>query len=460
MLQQTIKKPFTLSGKGRHGGKQVTLTFNPAEEGHGIKFQRVDIEEKPIIDAIVTNVSETQRGTTIRNYKGHEIKTIEHLMAALTGCGIHNVLIQIDSDEVPILDGSSTLIIKAIQEAGIVKQEKEQSVYVLNEIIRYEDKENNIEIIAIPSDTFKVSVAIDYKTKVLGCMHAELNSLDDFNSEIGSSRTFCFLHELLPLIKKNLIKGGDVENAVVYVENAINDADKDEICKFFNVSGIEINGNGVLNSTPLHHTNEAARHKLLDLVGDLALIGEPIQAHIFAKCPGHTANTLFARLIYDKLKKDKTIVSFDLTKEPVYTVEDIKRLLPHRPPFLLVDRVLEVSDTRVVGLKSITVNEPFFLGHFPEEPVMPGVLIMEGLAQTGGILALSQVTDPENYSTYFLKMTDVRWRQKVVPGDVLIYEMVLIEPIRRGIVHMFGKAYVNNKVVAEGDLMALIEKNK
>jgi UDP-3-O-[3-hydroxymyristoyl] N-acetylglucosamine deacetylase/3-hydroxyacyl-[acyl-carrier-protein] dehydratase len=436
------------------------LTFNPAEEGYGIKFQRIDLDEKPIIEAIATNVSETQRGTSIRNYKGHEVKTIEHLMAALTGCGIHNVLIQLDADEVPILDGSSSLIIKAIQETGIVKQEKEQSVYLLNEIIRYEDKENNIELIAIPSDTFKVSVSIDYKTNVLGCMHAELNHLGDFISEIGSSRTFCFLHELLPLIKNNLIKGGDVKNAVVYVEKTINDADKDEILAFFNVSGIEINENGVLNNTPLHHTNEAARHKLLDLVGDLALIGEPIQAHIIAKCPGHTANTQFAKLIFDKLKKDKTAVSFDITQKPVYTVEDVKRILPHRPPFLLVDKVLEISDTRVVGLKNITINEPFFLGHFPEEPVMPGVLIMEGLAQTGGILALSQVPDPENYSTYFLKMTDVRWRQKVVPGDTLVYELVLLEPIRRGIVHMFGKAYVNNKIVAEGDLMALIEKDK
>ena len=460
MQQQTIKKSFTLSGKGLHGGKQATLTFNPAEEDYGIKFQRIDLEEKPIIEATVTNVCETQRGTSIANYKGHEVKTIEHLMAALTGCGIHNVLIQLDADEVPILDGSSSLIIKAIQEAGVVQQEKEQSVYVLNEIIRYQDSENNVELIAIPSDTFKISAMIDYKTNVLGCMHAELNSLDNFISEIGSSRTFCFLHELLPLIKNGLIKGGDVKNAVVYVEKTINDADRSEILAFFKVSDIKINGNGVLNDTPLHHPNEAARHKLLDLVGDLALIGTPIQAHIIAKCPGHTANNQFAKLILDKLKKDKTAISFDLTKEPIYKIEDIKRLLPHRPPFLLLDRVLEISDTRIVGLKNITVNEPFFLGHFPEEPVMPGVLIMEGLAQTGGILALGQVPDPEHYSTYFLKMNDVRWRQKVVPGDTLVYEMVLLEPIRRGIVHMFGKAYVNNKVVAEGDLMAQIVRNK
>jgi len=460
MVQQTVKQSFTLSGKGLHGGKQVTLTFNPAEEGYGIKFQRIDLEEKPIIEAIATNVYETNRGTSIRDYKGNEVKTIEHLMAALMGCGIHNVLIQLDANEIPILDGSSTLIINAIQEAGIAKQGKKQSVYVLNEIIRYEDKKNNIELIAIPSDTFKISVCIDYKTKILGCMQAELNSLEDFATEIGSSRTFCFLHELLPLIKNGLIKGGDVKNAVVYVENPIADSDKKEICEFFKVSDITVNGSGVLNDTPLRHPNEAARHKLLDLLGDIALIGEPIQAHIIAKCPGHTANNQFARLILDLLKRSKNIISFDLNKEPVYTIEDIKRLLPHRPPFLLIDRVLEYSETRVVGLKSITVNEPFFLGHFPDEPVVPGVLIIEGLAQTGGILALGQVPDPENYSTYFLKLNDVRWRQKVVPGDTLVYEMVLLEPIRRGIVHMFGKAYVNNKVVAEGDLMAQIVRNK
>jgi UDP-3-O-[3-hydroxymyristoyl] N-acetylglucosamine deacetylase/3-hydroxyacyl-[acyl-carrier-protein] dehydratase len=459
MLQQTIKKSFTLSGKGLHGGKQATLTFKPAEEGYGIKFQRIDLEEKPIIEAIATNVYETNRGTSIRNYKGNEVKTIEHLMAALMGCGVHNVLIELNSDEIPILDGSSSLFIKAIEDAGIEKQEKEQSVYVLDEIIRYEDKENNIELIAIPSDTFKISVLIDYKTNVLGCMHAELNSLDDFVSEIGSSRTFCFLHELLPLIKLGLIKGGDVKNAVVYVEKTINDSDKKEICDFFKVEEIKINENGVLN-TALHHSNEAARHKLLDLLGDISLVGEPIQAHIIAKCPGHTANNQFARLILDKLKKDKNSVCFDLTKEPVYKIEDIKRILPHRPPFLLIDKVSEMSETRVVGLKSIKVNEPFFLGHFPDEPVVPGVLIMEGLAQTGGILALGQVPDPEHYSTYFLKMNNVRWRQKVVPGDVLVYEMVLLEPIRRGIVHMLGKAYVNNKVVAEGDLMAQIIKNR
>ncbi len=460
MIQQTIKNSFKLSGKGLHGGKQVTIIFNPAEEGHGVKFQRIDIEEKPIIEAIATNVHETKRGTSICNYKGYEVKTIEHVMAALVGCGINNVLIQLDNDECPILDGSSTLIINAIQEAGILAQEKEQPVYVLKDIVRYEDKENNIELIAIPSDTFKVSVSIDYKTKVLGSMYAELNNISDFISEIGSSRTFCFLHELLPLIKNGLIKGGDVGNAIVYVEDVISDVDKKGVCEFFNVTDVKINKNGVLNDISLHHQNEAARHKLLDLIGDLALIGEPIQAHIIAKYPGHAANNQFARLILEQLKKDKNSVSFDLTKEPVYRIEDIKKLLPHRPPFLLIDRVMEVSEDRVVGVKNVTMNEPFFMGHFPDEPVMPGVLIMEGLAQMGGILALGQVPDPENYSTYFLKMNDVRWRQKVTPGDTLVYEMVLIEPIRRGIVHMFGKAYVNNKVVAEGDLMAQIVKDK
>jgi UDP-3-O-[3-hydroxymyristoyl] N-acetylglucosamine deacetylase/3-hydroxyacyl-[acyl-carrier-protein] dehydratase len=460
MIQQTIQKSFMLSGKGLHGGKNVNLIFNPAEEGHGIKFQRIDLEEKPMIDAIATNVYETKRGTSIHNYKGYEVKTIEHVMAALVGCGIHNVLIQIDSDEVPILDGSSDIIANAILKIGILKQEKQQPVYRLKNVIRYEDKENNIEIIAIPSDTYKLSVYVDYKANILGAMQAELNSMDDFVKEIAPSRTFCFLHELLPLIKNGLIKGGNVKNAVVYVDHLIDDADKNEICTFFNIKDIQVNENGVLNNVPLHYRNEAARHKLLDLIGDLALIGEPIQAHIIAKCPGHTANNLFARMILEQLRKEKTGISIDLTKEPIYKIEDIKKLLPHRPPFLLIDRVLELNENRVVGIKNVTINEPFFIGHFPNEPVMPGVLIMEGLAQLGGILALGQVPDPENYSTYFLKMNDVRWRQKVVPGDMLVFEMVLLEPIRRGIVHMFGKAYVNSKVVAEGDLMAQIVRDK
>ena len=460
MKQQTIKETFQLAGKGLHGGNKVTLAFHPAAEGHGIKFQRIDIEDKPVIEALASNVHETQRGTILKNFKGYEVKTVEHLMAALFGCGVDNVLIEIDADEVPILDGSSLLIAQAIKNAGVVRQEKERNSYKLNEIIRYEDKEHGVELIAIPSDTFKVSVTIDYKTNVLGCMRAEYSQGDDFIKEIASNRTFCFLHEILPLIKGGLIKGGDLDNAVVYVEKTINDADKQEIFDFFHVADVQISECGVLNNKPLHFPNEAARHKLLDVIGDLALIGQSIQAHIIAKCPGHAANTQLAKLILDKIKKEKNNPTFDLTKEPLYKIEDIKKLLPHRPPFLLIDRVYELTQDRVVGTKNVSINEPFFVGHFPDEPVMPGVLIMEGLAQMGGILALSLVPDPENYLTYFLKMNDVRWRQKVVPGDTLVYEMVLVEPIRRGIVHMLGKAYVNNKLVAEGDLMAQIVKVK
>ena len=460
MKQQTIKESFQLVGKGLHGGHTVTLTFHPAQEGHGVKFQRVDLEDKPVIEAIASNVSETQRGTTIKNFKGVEVKTIEHVMAALVGCDVDNVLVEIDSDEVPILDGSSILVAQAIEKVGVVEQEKERNIYVLKEVIRYEDKSTGVELIAIPSDSFKVSVTIDYKTKILGCMQAEYHQEDDFIKEIASNRTFCFLHEIFPLLKGGLIKGGDLDNAVVYVENAIEDAEKQEILRFFNVSDVQISECGVLNNKPLHFPNEAARHKLLDLIGDLSLIGQPIQAHIIAKCPGHAANTQLAKLILDKVKKDRNTPCFDLTKEPLYRIEDIKNLLPHRPPFLLIDRVYELTEDRVMGTKNVSMNEPFFVGHFPDEPVMPGVLIMEGLAQMGGILALSQVPDPENYLTYFLKMTDVRWRQKVVPGDTLVYEMVLAEPIRRGIVHMLGKAYVNNKLVAEGDLMAQIVKVK
>jgi UDP-3-O-[3-hydroxymyristoyl] N-acetylglucosamine deacetylase/3-hydroxyacyl-[acyl-carrier-protein] dehydratase len=458
MRQKTIKESFQLTGKGLHSGSKVTMTFLPAAEGHGVKFQRVDIEDKPVIEALASNVNETQRGTTIRNYKEVEIKTVEHVMAALFGCGVDNVLIEIDADEVPILDGSSLLIAQAIEKAGVVQQEMEQNIYKLNEVIRYEDTSVGVELIAIPSDTFKVSVITDYKTNIIGCMQSEYVQGDDFVKEIAVNRTFCFLHEILPLIKGGLIKGGDLDNAIVYVEKDINDAEKEEICKFFNVSDMQISECGVLNNKKLHYPNEVARHKLLDLIGDLALVGQPVQAHIIAKCPGHKANTLLAKLILDKIKKDRNTPSFDLTKEPLYRIEDIKKLLPHRPPFLLIDRVYELTENRVIGTKNVSMNEPFFIGHFPDEPVMPGVLIMEGLAQMGGILALSQVPDPENYLTYFLKMTDVRWRQKVVPGDTLVYEMVLVEPIRRGIVHMFGKAYVNSKLVAEGDLMAQIVK--
>ena len=458
--QKTIEKSFHLSGKGLHGGGKTNVTFHPATENHGIKFQRTDIEEKPIIDPLISNVNTTSRGTSIRNGKGDEIKTIEHLMAALFGCGISNVLIEIDSDEVPIMDGSSHCFVNEILKAGIREQGAEQSVYQLKEIIRYEDKENNIELIAIPSDSFKISTMVDYGTKVLGTMTAEMNHIDEFAENIAPNRTFCFLHEILPLIKNNLIKGGDFENAVVYVEHDISEADKKEITTFFGEKNVQLTENGTLNNTSLHFSNEAARHKLLDLIGDLALIGMPVQAQIFAKCPGHTANTKFAKMIADKIKKEKETVCFDLTKKPVYTIEDIKKILPHRPPFLLIDRVLEVEKERIVGVKNVTMNEPFFVGHFPDEPIMPGVLIMEGLAQLGGIWVLEQVPDPENYSTFFLKMNDVRWRDKVTPGDTLIYEMTLLEPVRRGIVHMFGKAYVNNKLVAEGDLMAMVAKTK
>ncbi|MCL2131548.1 MAG: bifunctional UDP-3-O-[3-hydroxymyristoyl] N-acetylglucosamine deacetylase/3-hydroxyacyl-ACP dehydratase [Lentimicrobiaceae bacterium] len=459
MKQKTIEKSFHLSGKGLHGGKNTNLTFLPADENHGVKFQRTDIADRPIVEALVSNVNTTTRGTSICS-NGYEIKTIEHLMAALFGCGINNVLIEIDSDEVPIMDGSSRCFVNEILKVGIREQEAEQPVYQLESVIRYEDKENNVELIAIPSDEFKISITVDYGTKVLGTMTAELSHIEEFETEIAPNRTFCFLHEILPLIKNNQIKGGDFENAVVYVEQDISEKDKQEIMAFFGKKNVQLTENGTLNNTSLHFCNEAARHKLLDLIGDLALVGMPVQAQIIAKCPGHTANTKLAKLIADKIKKDKEIPRFDLNKKPVYTIEDIKRMLPHRPPFLLIDRVLEVEAERIVGIKNVTMNESFFAGHFPDEPIMPGVLIMESMAQLGGILVLGQVPDPENYSTFFLKMNNVRWREKVVPGDTLVHEMVLLEPVRRGIVHMFGKAYVNNKLVAEGDLMALVAKTK
>jgi UDP-3-O-[3-hydroxymyristoyl] N-acetylglucosamine deacetylase/3-hydroxyacyl-[acyl-carrier-protein] dehydratase len=460
MRQRTIQKAISFHGKGLHSGKEVHITLLPQEEGFGIKFQRLDMDDKPVIEAHVSHVIDTSRGTTIGNAKGVCIKTIEHLMAAFAGCGIDNVLVQLDGEEIPILDGSSAPFVRQIVSAGIVEQEADVNVYKLKEVIRYLDQDNQIELIAIPSDDFKLSVMVDYQTKVLPAMYAELTDMNRFNEQIAPCRTFCFLHEILPLIKNNLIKGGNLDNAIVYVENMIIEADSKEIADFFGRTDVSVTPQGILNNMALRFDNEAARHKLLDLVGDMMLIGQRIQAHIIAKCPGHLSNFQFAKLIAEQIKKDKNSVCFHPAKPSLLTMEEIKNLLPHRPPFLLIDKIIELESERIVGVKNVTMNEPFFVGHFPDKPVMPGVLIMEGLAQTGGILVLKQVPDPENYLTYFLKMNNVRWRQQVIPGDTLIYEMVLLEPVRWGLVHMFGKAYVDNKLVAEGDLLAQIVREK
>ena len=458
--QKTLSEAVSVSGAGLHTGQEVTLTFRPAPENHGFKFRRVDLPGQPIIDADADFVTDTSRGTTLE-HNGVKVSTVEHALAALTGMDLDNVLIDLDCVETPILDGSSGFYIEALRKAGIVEQNAERKYYKVTEVLRFSDPDKKVELLILPDDTYKVSVMIDYDTKVLGTQNAHLSHINDFAAEIGACRTFVFLHELEYLIQNNLIKGGDLSNAIVFVNRLIDQDELDRLAKFFNKPKVEVLKEGILNNLELHFANEPARHKLLDVIGDLTLAGTRIKGHVIASRPGHSANTNFARIIKHHIKSEQSqpvIPYYDLTKPPLYDVNQIRRILPHRPPFLLVDKILHMSDHDVVGLKNVTMNEGFFVGHFPEEPVMPGVLIVEAMAQTGGIFVLSSVPDPENYITYFMKMENVRFRQKVVPGDTIIFHLELISPFRRGISHMKGVAYVGNKIVTEAELMAQITK--
>ena len=458
--QVTLKKEISISGIGLHTGVNVTLNFKPAPVNTGFVFKRVDLEGQPEIPALVDFVVDTSRGTTLER-KGARVTTIEHVLAALVGLDVDNVVIEMDHDEAPILDGSSIQYVEKLREAGFEEQPEDRVYFELEEVISYNDDKRSTEMTIIPDNDRRFSVMIDYNTEVLGTQNAELNHISDFAKEIAPCRTFVFLHELEFLLDNNLIKGGDLSNAIVFVNKEISKTELERLAKLFKKPSVKVAKQGILNNLELSFDNEAARHKLLDVVGDLALIGHKVKGRVIAVRPGHPTNVEFARKIRAYIKKKSTgAPKYDPNKAPLYDINDIKKLLPHRPPFLLVDKILEMTDSHVIGLKSVSMNEPFFAGHFPDEPVMPAVLQIEAMAQTGGILVLSQVPDPENYVTYFMKIDNVRLRNKVVPGDTIIFELDLLSPIRRGLCHMGGKAWVGDKVVMEADMLAQIAKKK
>ena len=457
--QRTLKAPITFTGKGLHTGLEVNMTFQPAPDSHGYIFKRIDLPEQPLINALAENVVDTSRGTTIEE-NGARVSTIEHVLAACVGGGIDNILIELNGPEAPILDGSSKEYSEAITKIGLTNQEAPRNVFKIEEKIEYRDEEHGIELIAYPDDKFSIDVKIDYNSKVLGFQYANLDDLKDFNTEIAPSRTFVFLHELEFLLKNNLIKGGDVDNAIVIIDRKVSQDELDRLATLFNKPKVKVQPEGILNNVNLNFSNEPARHKLLDILGDLALVGQPIQGKIIATRPGHYANNQFARIIRSKAKKDKLkkkAPKYDLNT-PVLDINEIKKILPHRYPFLMVDKILHRDEKTVVGVKNVTSNEPFFQGHFPQEPVMPGVLQVEAMAQVGGILVLNTVSDPEHFATYFLKIDNVKFKRKVLPGDTLVIKADLLEPIRRGIAHMFAQVFVGDNVVSEGELMAQIVK--
>lgn len=457
--QKTIQSEVSLEGVGLHTGQQVMMTLKPAPENSGFSFVRVDLEGSPSIEADATYVVNTQRGTNLEK-KGVKVQTTEHVLAALVGCDLDNVIIELNASEPPIMDGSSKFFVEAVEKAGVVEQEAERKEYIVKEVISYTDEKTGSEIILMPSDSYQVTTMVDFGTKVLGTQNATLKSMADFKEEISEARTFSFLHELETLLDNGLIKGGDLNNAIVYVDKEISADTMEKLKVAFEKDDINVTPNGILDNLVLNHPNEAARHKLLDVIGDLALVGIRIRGKVIANKPGHLVNTQFAKKLSKIIANEQknTIPEFDLTKEPLMDVNGIMSMLPHRPPFLLVDKILEKSDNHVVGLKNVTMNEPFFVGHFPGAPVMPGVLIIEAMAQTGGILILSSVPDPENYITLFMKIDKVRFRHPVLPGDTLLFKLELLSPIRRGICHMQAYAYANGKMVTEAELMAQIVK--
>ena len=460
MKQCTLKNSFTVSGKGLHTGMAIEATFRPAPVNHGYKFQRIDLDDKPVIDALAENVVETTRGTVLGRGNA-KVSTVEHALAALYAAGVDNCLIEVNAPEMPILDGSAIEYATKIAEVGTEEQNEEKDFYIVKQKLEVVDEETGASIVVLPFDSFRIDAMIEFKSPIIPNQFASLNSLSRFKDDIAASRTFVFVREIEPLVKANLIKGGDLDNALVVYDQAMEQADLDKLADLMGVPHKHVSELGYIRNIPLAYENEPARHKLMDVLGDLALIGRPLKGYVIATKPGHTINTTFSKKVRREIKHQELQAPvYNPNIAPVMDVNRIRQLLPHRYPFLLVDKIIDIGSNYIVGVKNVSGNEPFFQGHFPQEPVMPGVLQVEAMAQVGGLLVLNMVEDPEKYSTYFLKIDNVKFRQKVVPGDTLIFHLSLLTEIRRGCAVMKGYAFVGEKIVSEAEFMAQIIKNK
>lgn len=462
MKEHTLKTPISFEGKGLHTGQYAIVQIKPAPEDHGIQFCRTDLEGQPLIKADASNVVNTQRCTTL-GQKEATVKTVEHLLAALLGTGVDNALVEINGPEIPILDGSAKEITAKILEVGLVEQKQDREYFVVEAPITVKDEQTGAELTVLPADDFEITALIDFDSPVLHKQYATIKGFDNFSTEIADSRTFTFLHEIEELLDAGLIKGGDLDNAVVFVNEVLENGKLSNLAQKLNKTDMRVEREGILNTTALRHPNEPARHKLLDIIGDLALVGKSIKGHIIAKKPGHTINNKLAKelkRVFKLQQKTADVPKYDPTIAPIFDINDISNKLQHRFPFLLIDKIIELSDKHVVGVKNVTANEPYFPGHFPNNPVMPGVLQVEAMAQTGGLLVMEHIDNPHDYDTYFLRIDKARFRQKVVPGDTILFKLELISPVRRGLCEMRGRAYVGNKLVAEAELLAQIIKRK